>query len=87
MSLQDEVVLFLKEMKNLHFFNSAIVPNALLGASRGELTSILIVEGKRNLNRAELDFGDKIRKAHGLIFVVRSLQDAHELAKLEGWHD
>lgn len=71
----------------IYFFPASKIPHFLVGAIRGQLTGVLILENRSKMNREELIFSQKLKSAHGVIYTMRSMDECCITAKMEGWHD
>ena len=85
--VKTQVSNFLKSLPRSYFFKPMKNKSNLIGAIRGKLTYLLILENDRKMSISEIKFSEKIRRCGGDHFCIRSLNDICELAKIRGWHD
>lgn len=78
---------FLKSLPRSTFFDHSTERDMIIGAIKGRLTCILLLDSDRFLNKHEIIFSEKIRRCGGDHFCIRSLEDLSELAKVRGWYD
>jgi len=70
-----------------YFFNSLSSKCSLMGAIKGNLICILIIDGDRRLSKSEIEFSSKILRCGGEHYTIRSMEDLTEIAKIKGWVD
>jgi len=85
--LKKKLSSLIKQLPRACVLTPARSKSDLIGSIRGRLTYFLILENDRKLNHSEIMFSEKIRRCNGDFFVIRSLEDFCEIAKIRGWHD
>ncbi len=89
-SLKNDVRTFLNSLssnKRVYFFQSTGIKCSLIGAVKGQLVGILVIQMDRPSSREEIAFSARIMRAGGEYYVVRSMDDICEIAKIRGGHD
>lgn len=57
----------------------------VLGVLDGHAIAIEVKTAKGKLSAGQIEFGEKFRRSGGSYYVIRSLEDLSELAKINGW--
>lgn len=85
MDLKNNVKSFLKTIPRTSIFKATNSEFGLIGSIKGDFTYILTIDSNRRLTTDEIKFKEKIKRCGGNHWVIRSIDDAHHLAKTRGW--
>ena len=67
------------------FFVSRNKNCSLVGSVRGQLVCLLVLTSDRRMTHEEIKFSARITQSNGEHYVVRSMDDICEIAKVRGW--